>query len=391
MQPMNKRSKVINYRIPILITLLAGLAFYMFGDGDCTQTFISRRTCLYLQTPITWLAPEHALRAPSPQIIATAPFPSYINPEALKEISAEELTQAKQFANGNPGGLLGLSATWSEQSGENNNLYIVSEGQPFIGALDVAIFNFPTPPHLVITCLLDFAQIPCQPQQDLAQHMSLSPEQLTRLPIQISGLSQGLHDLVVVLWQDFEFDKVSANDPARAMYTQRVARASIAVNGDTTTPAVEWGSARWPYHAFGLEGLAISQARHPWDSYGGFKPETHLRVRAGELIEFYLHLFNRQSVRVEYALAAFVDYKQIPITYEGSEFAPLYFSTKSSAWYPLLVNIRAPYQPGNYEFVILGEHFPQARMDLETSLYASVENLSLHVWSSARLVLEVTE
>jgi len=333
------------------------------------------------------MAPSH-----KPEIMLPAPIPVDVeHPSTLKGVPDEQIQLSKEFSSGNPGGMIGIAATWSEQSGEGGNLYVVPSGRPFIGALELAIFNFPELPELIMVCLVDFIQTPCHEAGDIVQRVPLRSGELTQMPISIPNLSEGLHDLVIVLWDDNKAQPKSPHDPARERVTQKAFRTSIAVNGYTAPQSVTEQPLPWPYHVFGLEGLAISQAKDIWDDYGTFDPITNLQVKPGQDVEFYLHVFNRQQVRVEWAVAAFIDYRQVPLIYESNKLMPMHYSAKAGGWYPIPVQIRAPLEPGGYEFVVIGEHFPGARMDLESSLYKDLETLSLDVWSSAQIYLEVTE
>jgi hypothetical protein len=114
-----------------------------------------------------------------------------------------------------------------------------------------------------------------------------------------------------------------------------------------------------------------------------------LRVRAGEPFSLYLHMFNPHSVRVEYAVSAFIDYVPVPINYRGTDRLPLYVSAKAGAWYAVPISLKAPVEPGHHELVVLGEHFPSARLDLGPTWYRQVEYLGIDTWSSNRIYLDV--
>jgi len=391
---MNSRNRfVTSKRVQLLLLAgfsLIGLTYIsLLMSTPCNGFWLERRACLYLQSPRVWFAPDVTLAAPQPEILATQPIPASIDPKTIKRDDEGQLALSLQAAGNSPGGFIGINGTWGEQFGTGSNLFIVSKQPGFEGELAMGIFNFPQPLSFIASCLLDFVQVPCDPKAPAVQSLTLKSEQAQHMPIRLNGLQRGLHDLVVVIWDELKSDSYDSYNDQRFTEYVRAFRTSLTVEGDTTPQAIEYQPLPIPYHVFGLEGFVLTDQKHPWDTYGGFPPFTYLRVQPGEEFELYLHLFNLQKVRVEYALAAFIDYEQVPIGYNGNKYLPLYFSTKAEAWYPLPIKIKAPLVPGHHEFTILGEHFPQARMDLETSLYKDLETLSLDVWSSYRIYLDV--
>ncbi len=384
-------------RIAIFIAAscaLAGLAYvvWLVADPNCMATFIEHRACVYLRTPLVWLSPEERLTRPTPEVVSALPVPEQVTePNEIKTIPPDQIELSRQFAGNNPGGMMGIAAAWSQQSSLGQNLFIVPQDQAFIGAMEIALFNVPSQPHTLVTCLVNFRQHPCSPGQSNVLSLDIAPDRLQQIPITLPNLQPGLNDLTVVVWSDNRALGVATDDEGRIRVTQTAFRTSIAVDGDTTPPAYANQPLPLPYHVFGLEGLAISARDHIWDEYGSFRAETTLSARAGEPVTFFLHVFNRQAMDIDWAVAGFLDYAQIPLTYRGTEHLPLYFTAKANAWYVLPVSLQAPATPGDYEFVILGQHFPGARMDQESTVYAGLANLSLDVWSTTQVVLQVGE
>ncbi len=382
--------------VTVILPLLALFGFGLYAriiTGDCTgmviagKMLISAKQCFYMKTPLVWLSPDRTIPSPSPTLIPPVGVPEDVDPRAIKGIAAESRILSKETVADYPGGFIGIAGTWAEQSQADGALYVTASGEPFVGAFEMGVFNFPQPLQLIVSCLLDFVQVPCEPGAQVAQKVLLESDHLLSVPIRLANMSDGLHDLVVVVWQDLA--GASAEDPARIISYQKAVRVTIAAGGSTQTQPLDDQPLPIPFHVFGLDGLAVTMVKDPWDSYGGLPPFAYIRARPGQALELYLHLFNQQSFRVDYAISAFMDYEQVALIYNGHAHSPLYFSTKADAWYPIRVVVRAPSSPGLHEFVILGEHFPQARMDLEPTLYRETRTLSLDVWSSARILLEV--
>ncbi len=264
-------------------------------------------------------------------------------------------------------------------------------GQPFVGAVDLGVSEAHARMPFIATCLVDFVQTPCAPSAPVTRVLALEPGVAQYIPIQSPTLPEGLRDLVVVLWQGLGAGPYRPDDLLRLAPYQFALRTSLAVNGSTAVRPVEGVPLPWPYHVFGLDGVALSPEKYPWDSYGGLRPFTYLPVRAGEPFSLYLHVFNPHTVRVEYAASAFMDDVQVPISYRGVDRLPLYVSAKAGAWYAVPISLRAPVEPGHHELVVLGEHFPSVRLDLQPTLYRQVEYLSFDLWSSSRIYLNVVD
>jgi len=387
----------------ILLTLL-GLALVasvgiavsvlLSGPGCLSPILLSRRDCLLLRAPTIWFAPDRAVALPQPEVIAPLPVPPGEDPAAIQDPMPS--AQVTGLASENSGGFIGLRGTWSALANDYNNLSVVPEGEAFVGEFEMGLY-MPEPPVYIVTCLVDFVQRPCAPGAPLTQTIALDSEQIARVPIEIHGLRRGLHDLAVVRWEDLGAERANRGDPdieKRGSFFQVALRRSLAVGGDTTPLSPTYARLPIPLYYFGLEGLAVSTRAVPWEKmYGGFESLWNLQARSGQPLKLYLHLLNTGSIRVDYALAAFLDQQQVPITYRQVPHTPLYVTAKAGAWYPLPIEITAPKQPGRYELVILGEPFPTARIDMERPLFGDMTGFSLEfgLWTSYRIFLDVRD
>lgn len=245
----------------------------------------------------------------------------------------------------------------------------------------------------MITCLVDFMQLPCSPGAPLTQPVTLEYGQIAKLPIHIAGLEQGLHDLTVVFDRDLAEERDDPQAKARLHPKVMAIRASLAVGGDTTPGIRSVQSLPIALHTTGLDGILLSTKAMPWDRYGGVQPETLIKVDPGQKMKLYLHLSNSQPVQVDYALSAFLDHQQVPLVYRGQGYVPLHLSAKSQAMYVIPIEFTSPFQPGHYELVVYGEPFPQARMDLTRETFEGHLNygLGIDMWSSPKIYLDVSD
>ena len=385
-------------KVVILFILIASsLGVVLLDDlvlsKNCTGPYVlSRRDCMLLRSPLIWLAPDRTVVFAEPEILPTPVIPIGVNPTEIKENSPEEQMEVVGIAQTNEVGYVSLQVTWLEQGSGDNALYVVENGAPFIGQLELGSFES-KPRSYIINCLIDFIQLPCGPAAPLLQFITLDYGQVVKIPIHITGLEPGLHDLTVVFDQDLGVDRDNPQAEARLLSKVMAIRASIAVGRDTTPIARSFQSLPIPLHTTGLDGLAVSTKIMPWDRYGGIQQKTFLQADPGQKITLYLHLSNSQPVQVDYALSAFLDHKQIPLVRRGQGHVPLYVSAKSQALYVIPIEFTSPSQPGHYEFVVYGEPFPQARMDLTRQTFEGQLDygLGIDMWSSSKIYLDVND
>ncbi len=315
------------------------------------------------------------------KIVLVSTIPPDVDGSDIRGPDSETIRAIEQINREGPGFACGISGTYAEQVPDTYNAFRIEEGEPFIGRFD--LWNGTPETHtFAIACLVDHLQTPCTPGASWVQMVSLDADQKIQMPIEISGLTRGLHDFSVTFWHDphmNRFDQFPAN---RARVTLFV--------GDGVQPFVSVAYQDPPGQPpHGLGWVHISQERNFLNADGSMTPEVHMVASAGELFDFYIHLNNRNDVDVEMALTAFLDYEQIPLYRNGEAYVPLYILNRAQTWQPVAVQVRAPDEPGRYEFMVIGTAFPFARLDLNTNY--GLDSPVGNAYSSYRILLEVQE
>lgn len=325
--------------------------------------------------------------AATPEIIPASTIPPSIDEDDIRGPDLETMEALRQMAQEHPGLSFGISGTYAEQVPGTYDAFRV-EDNTFIGQF--RLWNARLEAHdFVITCLVDHVQIPCSPDKPLVQSTVLQADEEILLPLEIPGLARGLHDFSVTFWQDPYVDHEDPEADSRVFdFNTYRARVSILVDGDTTPPTPDYENlSGQPSH--NSIDFTVSQELDPRVEGGSFPVMTHISASAGELFELYIHLNNRESATIDYAVTAFINYQQTPIYRDGEPHTPLYVHVPASTWQPVAVQVRAPDKPGHYEFVVVGTLFPFARLDVETEEYYGIESLINNAYSSAKILLEV--
>jgi len=291
------------------------------------------------------------------------------------------------MAREHPGFSFGIHGTYAEQVPGTYDAFRV-EGNTFMGQF--RLWNARLEAHsFAITCLVDHVQTPCTPHGAPVQSAVLQADEEILLPLEIPGLARGLHDFSVTFWQDPYANHEDPEADSRVFESNTYcARVSIFVDGDTTPPAPDYLSVSGrPSH--NSTDFTVSQELDPRVEGGSFPIMTHISVSAGELFDLYIHLNNRESAAIDYAVTAFINYQQIPIYRDGEPHKPLYVHVPAVTWQPMAVQVRAPDEPDLYEFIIVETLFPFARLDVETEESYGIDALLNNAYSSARILLEV--
>jgi len=352
-----------------LLLLLAGLIACRYAPPAPTQ-----------MTPIGTDA--------TPEIVPASTIPPDVRADDIRGPAPEEMEALHQMAREHPGLSFGIEGTYAEQVPGTYDAFRVEESGPFVGRF--WLWNARLEAHeFAITCLVDHVQTPCTPDKPLVQLMTLQADEEILLPLEIPGLARGRHDFSVTFWQDPYADHENPAADSRVFDSNTYrARVSIFVDGDTVPPTPDYENPSGQPSHDSID-FTISQELDPRIEGGSFPIMTHISASAGELFELYIHLNNRESATIDYAATAFINYQQVPIYRDGEPHTPLYVHVPASTWQPVAVQVRAPDEPGHYEFVVVGTLFPFARLDVETEEYYGIESLINNAYSSARILLEV--
>jgi hypothetical protein len=141
----------------------------------------------------------------------------------------------------------------------------------------------------------------------------------------------------------------------------------------------------------------ISESAELVEKNGGILIWLTTHARQGEMIDFYIH-FTYDEIQFPddrpMAAMAFINYEQVPIYVDGKAHLPLYVQRKKGTWQSIAVQVRAPDQPGIYEFVIVVHDYAYPRLgkafttrDLDEYTYTNDTATEM----SQLIRLEVTE
>jgi hypothetical protein len=354
------RKKLVFFLIASMI--FAALALLATYQVICSGIRSISPTCRNVRTPLVRLMPDRLIPTPIPTLIPPGAIPEGVMPNALLLPTSDRLP----LPSGKSGGYMSFVGTWVNKASGDNSLFRVEMSSPFVGQFQLGAYYL-DPIELLFTCMIDYVQTPCSPSTEVTQSISPSYGEDIVLPIKIADLEQGLHELTVIFWMD-PYAYQDAPDSASRIDSQfqlNGLRASLAVGGDTTTPDISYPTlSSSPSAAFGIDGVVLSDKEDPLDERGAVQYTTYLVAQAGEPFNVFLHLNNRNHVGIDYAIVAFINYKQVPILLEGKTRLPLYTHVKARAWEVTSVEIVAPMEAGHYELQVVGIMLPYARMDL---------------------------
>jgi hypothetical protein len=235
----------------------------------------------------------------------------------------------------------------------------------------------------LLFCLLDYIQTPCiKGQDEVVFRFKLESGQQEVMDVYLSGLGEGLHDLLVVV---FYLPDVHLTDPqfrqdSRFLYTFH--RVNVIVGDDHQKLEIEYHPFNEPdeFAARGINVLTLTQAKpqSPWDS-----PWHFADVSAGESIAFHLWWNNAQAFPTTFAVVAFMDYRQAPIS---GDLSVLYGELASHRRADIVGSAMAPRSPNLHEFVVLVIENPYTTLAQQALVDQPVP---FFVYSSDRVLITV--
>ena len=116
--------------------------------------------------------------------------------------------------------------------------------------------------------------------------------------------------------------------------------------------------------------LTVSLNHELYDELGNIPQWIYAEGNGGDMLDFYLH-FNSDARDEDddiIAVAAFINYAQIPLYFHNEGYQPLYISREEGSWQIAPVSVRLPSAPDTYELVVVG------RTDVLTSVERALEN-----------------
>ena len=324
-----------------------------------------------------------------PEVIPSSTLPPGVEAGDLYVNEETERKMAELMASKPGGTTVGIRSTYEQMIPDSYTTFWVKQGQPFLGEFFLRSAKQEKHSYIFL-CLLDHIQIPCSPGEKLFQFVEeVTDGDTIEIPLQIPIQDRGLHDLTVVYQEDpyLAGPVGSGSFQDRTLRDLNQMRASISVGGLATVPELtyEEPSGQPGYKSIAC-GFTPSDLENPRGPQGGWIIWTGTTAKAGELFDLFLHFDSTQDRK--YALAAFVDFRQVPIYVDGEPRLPLYVQTQASTWHPMPVQIRAPRQPGRYELRLLAIGEPFTRLDLLSGGERS-NLMDYPPLSSPRILLEV--
>lgn len=256
-----------------------------------------------------------------------------------------------------------VNASYNEQlNGLYSSFYIPLE-KSFIGQLEIGNM-LATAHQYAIICLVDYQQMPCNPQLQPVQIESMKANSTAKISLQLPIHTAGMHDLEIVITSD-PYQQVSQaelhtltdvmNMPTMAnIYVGDTANSPLihTVNPQPQPTLTAIGNPE--FIANQVAGLADLKGIPVW-----LQEETHV----GEEFDFYLHFHNQQGWQRTNAVMAFVNYIQSPIYVNGATHLPLYVARQPGTWQSIHATIQAPTEPGEYDLLLVNRTHAHQRLE----------------------------
>jgi hypothetical protein len=243
--------------------------------------------------------------------------------------------------------------------GENWQTYQMNTGDRFSGT--VWLTNQQPETQYLLTCLLDYEQIPCRWNDDHAE--TLYPLEMaaytdTSVAFETPPLEAGFHDFIVIAFskpfsEDVSFDYRLSTD-LNYLYRSRIV---LLVDEDEP-----------PELTFHHKGIEASAAQTPFggllinrlDNRDNLRAWTVESTRPSETLDYYIHLGNNagdpsRMQPLSYSLVAFLNYEQIPLTDENRT---LLIDMPTNTQYTLSASFQTPETPGVYELLVIAVYNP---------------------------------
>jgi hypothetical protein len=259
--------------------------------------------------------------------------------------------------------------------------YQVAAGEDFEAAFTIGNYE-DSPVEMAFTCIVDFAQSPCaEGDTESVRWLELGSYEDVTLEIQLPGLSEGLHDIILAMFfypREHSSDELFRCD-SRFMYNYD--RITLCVGDSRATPNVDAIPFAEPDEMSGMGMHIYSVSKRGGEEW---EEGWHLEEAApGQTLEYYVTRNNPEAMAITYAFLGFLDFTQVPMSDEGMA---LYGEVESGKRASIRAELAAPSEPGDHEFLVLVADNPYLdQSELPTATYL----LSADTYSSDRVLIRV--
>ncbi len=262
--------------------------------------------------------------------------------------------------------------------GESYDTYRISGGGEF-GA-EVVFGNYePEASDFSFSCLVDYIQTPCVDGLPGQAYPFTLPSQTDHtFQIRLSGLADGLHDLIFLVFERPDEHTTDPDFRAESRDLFDFYRVNLYVGESASLPSITYTPFNEPDELApqGIYLYTISREvlLDPWQT-----PWHSESLNPGQEVSYYATLNNPEPFPTRFVLVAFLSFQQVPFAPDHLVFYGQVESEKRASVETTLI---APTEPGSYEFVVLMVDNPY--IDL-----VGQSDLSSDINSSERVLLTV--
>ncbi|MCW5854170.1 MAG: hypothetical protein KIT87_29145 [Anaerolineae bacterium] len=237
--------------------------------------------------------------------------------------------------------------------------------------------------EFTLVCLVDYIQTPCvKGQSQTAIPYKLTNGTQQEFELTIPGLAEGLHDLIVVVFNVPNLHAVDSQFRGDSRFLFSFNRTNIIVGQHATPPTIRAqvnGTAN-EKAAQGLSGLSLT-ATHDEGADGA--PWRQAQPEPGESVPFHLWWNNGQDTAATVAMVTLLDWQQTPMV-NGAPV--LYAALDPFTQVEVAGAVQAPPTPGQHEMVTLVFENPFTEL---SKLPSQDKPTPTFVYSTERVLFDV--
>ncbi|MGH2544460.1 MAG: hypothetical protein ACRDIB_16840 [Ardenticatenaceae bacterium] len=260
---------------------------------------------------------------------------------------------------------------------EDRYTFYVEEDMPLLGQLWVV--NSSDEAHdIVIMCLVDYVQTPCQPDGGGFSIRKFAPYEEFFMPVEIRDLDPGVHEFAFLIVRDpyHDINADQSRPTGRSSPSEVLPFYTIYVGNQSHLPVIspivpEMVRAR--LDRFGGNKIFVNKLPDLVEPPRNGAPAWLMEEAApGEKIQSYLHFTedtdpNPNSKNI--VVMAFVDYVQVPLYADDQLHMPLYVKRQPDTFQTLPIAMQAPAKPGIYELIIVAQDYAHQRLSAQPKYF----------------------